>query len=729
MVTTGQETDDGFSEESEDSGGKHDCGRGSENARSELREREALWDLFQSKVAFLHDHLMVLKNVYMDPLKKVQVEGYVMFAEPELLFGNLDELCCVTYAFCKEFMTLLLQSMNITMPTAEILVKLFQKWCNRDPRCKKLQLTDLLVAPVQHIMKVPLLLKEIEGRTENMEDRDAVNHILEREEASLRELDDKMKWLKNFERLLEIQRNLVWPSVMDMEPKMFVPDFLKIPLTRQPCERLIVSPRRQIVLEGPLSLMDAGKPADMHLILFDDMLLITRKKKGLGKKPILIKLSQKDEYEKKKPAEIPKLLEDFLVHVAKTGDTVFPWSKIKYLLRQKLDTVMTSFHATCPTEDLPPCPNVDPFNYQTMRDKLLEQFDYFSNAPFSIQRLCELLTTPKRHYKRTDKFMRGLEKNLLVVSTSEPGQSRRVSENNTSVLNGNEGSHDSTEIGSSSQAQLADGETESEAPPVAPDSEVMLGHPMTVNPDSSVETSRPSHVPTVPEAADSGISDTEKEGRPEAPMSKLPSDSESTSSVEKMDEQTPAEAAFPSEESKSGPVTKDTEQSSMDMEKEPSSSVTVPEPTVTNNEVATTMTSNDEDTAKATAGKEHVGEAEAGQGMEKLQLASDSEGDSGNDSCAGSKRPLEVDDTEGGERDREFKVARTKSPEKLAQELAPFDVPPKDIPDEVSTTAPQPEQPGLDESPVEAAVQPTPEEPPAADVTEPTVTESVMEET
>jgi len=93
-----------------------------------------------------------------------------------------------------------------------------------------------------------------------------------------------MKWLKNFERLLEIQRSLVWPSVLDMEPKTVVPEFLKIPLAKQPCERLIVSPRRQIVLEGPLTLLDTGRPSDMHVILFDDMLLITRKKKGLGKK-------------------------------------------------------------------------------------------------------------------------------------------------------------------------------------------------------------------------------------------------------------------------------------------------------------------------------------------------------------------------------------------------------------------------------------------------------------
>ena len=35
-------------------------------------------------------------QVYMEPLKKVQVEGYIMMAEPEMLFGNLDELCCVS---------------------------------------------------------------------------------------------------------------------------------------------------------------------------------------------------------------------------------------------------------------------------------------------------------------------------------------------------------------------------------------------------------------------------------------------------------------------------------------------------------------------------------------------------------------------------------------------------------------------------------------------------------
>ncbi|GAB6029622.1 hypothetical protein CHUAL_005360 [Chamberlinius hualienensis] len=293
-------------------------------SRSDLKRQEAVWDLFQSECLFLYDHLMVLKNVFMEPLKKVQVEGFAMFAEPEVLFGNLDELCCVTYAFCKEFINLILQNINGgELQTMEVLVRLFQKsskamslsqayhryalnyinalnyletlrrqvefnefekFFSRDSRCKKLQLTDLLVAPVQHIMKIPIILKDIESRTEDASEKAIIIEILASEENSLRELDDKMKWLKNFERLLEIQRNIIWPSVIDMDPKIILPESLKTALSKQPCERLIVSPRRQIIKEGGLQLFDAGKPTEMFVILFDDMLLITRKKKGLHKK-------------------------------------------------------------------------------------------------------------------------------------------------------------------------------------------------------------------------------------------------------------------------------------------------------------------------------------------------------------------------------------------------------------------------------------------------------------
>jgi hypothetical protein len=73
-------------------------------------------------------------------------------------------------------------------------------------------------------MRVPLILKDIEMRTEDLAEKEMISSIIEAEENSLRELDDKMKWLKNFERLLEIQRNIVWPSVFDLDPKVYIPE-------------------------------------------------------------------------------------------------------------------------------------------------------------------------------------------------------------------------------------------------------------------------------------------------------------------------------------------------------------------------------------------------------------------------------------------------------------------------------------------------------------------------
>lgn len=245
--------------------------------RTEQKRQRALWDLFQSECTFFFDHLMTLKNVYMEPLKKIQVEGFAMFADPDVLFGNLDELCCGVYDFCKEFLYIIMRTLK-TRPeelnATDVLIKLykknpkidhlrgvyhrytlnyinaltyleslrrqvefveFEKWSSRDVRCKKLQLTDLLVAPVQHIMRVPIILKDIESHTENPRDRDEIKAILAVEEASLRELDDKMRWLKNFERLLEIQKNISWPNVLELDMKLFIPDVSRSTKAQSKC--------------------------------------------------------------------------------------------------------------------------------------------------------------------------------------------------------------------------------------------------------------------------------------------------------------------------------------------------------------------------------------------------------------------------------------------------------------------------------------------------------------
>lgn len=131
-------------------------------------------------------------------------------------------------------------------------------------------------------------------------------------------------------------------------------------------------------------------------------------------------LDELTDFANQKPAEIPSVLDEYLCHIAKTGDTLFSWHKLKPLLCRKLELVMNEFHKVSPTDDLPALPNVEVFKYEEMKEKVLEAVNCFNSAPFTIQRLCELVVDPRKHYKRTDKFMRGLEKNVLVVSTIEP---------------------------------------------------------------------------------------------------------------------------------------------------------------------------------------------------------------------------------------------------------------------------------------------------------------------
>lgn len=62
-------------------------------------------------------------------------------------------------------------------------------------------------------------------------------------------------------------------------------------------------------------------------------------------------------------------------------------------------------------------PNVEKFNLESSREEILELIASFNEAPFTIQRICELLYSPLKYYDRVGTFLRGLEKNLRVISS------------------------------------------------------------------------------------------------------------------------------------------------------------------------------------------------------------------------------------------------------------------------------------------------------------------------
>uniref|UniRef100_A0A672Q8W3 Serine/threonine-protein phosphatase 4 regulatory subunit 2-A-like n=1 Tax=Sinocyclocheilus grahami TaxID=75366 RepID=A0A672Q8W3_SINGR len=133
------------------------------------------------------------------------------------------------------------------------------------------------------------------------------------------------------------------------------------------------------------------------------------------------------DFEKKGEKETCPILDQFLSHVAKTGETMIQWSQIKGYFLFKLEKVMDDFKDSCPEQRGPANPNVEYIPFEEMKQRILKIVNGYNGIPFTIQRLCELLTEPKRNYAGTDKFLRGVEKNVMVVSCVYPTSEKKGS--------------------------------------------------------------------------------------------------------------------------------------------------------------------------------------------------------------------------------------------------------------------------------------------------------------
>lgn len=147
------------------------------------------------------------------------------------------------------------------------------------------------------------------------------------------------------------------------------------------------------------------------------------------------------DFEKKGKKETCPVLEQFLCHVAKTGQPMILWPQFKTYFMFKLEKVMDDFQASTPEQRGPHNPNVEYVPFEEMKKRILKIVDGYNGIPFTIQRLCELLTDPKRNYTGTEKFLVGLEKNVMVVScvypTSEKNGASSVNRMNGVMFPGN----------------------------------------------------------------------------------------------------------------------------------------------------------------------------------------------------------------------------------------------------------------------------------------------------
>ncbi|XP_067358603.1 pleckstrin homology domain-containing family G member 7 isoform X2 [Channa argus] len=297
-----------------------------------FKRQEAIWELFTSECVYFLDQIMVLKEVFLATLTNLQRRNCLTDVDCWGMFANLSELCLVSFSFLNNLLCVVKDTLGITEGDRphllELLSKVFQesichclqkyclnystallyldslklredfgyyaKWCERSEECRRLQLRDLLVAPLQRLTRYPLLLRNIAKRCQTEDEARGLQAVAEQVDKSICDLEGKVKWLDNYQKVKQLRDALVWLPVWEGDKRAFIPENLKHLLKPVTLDNLIS--HRSLLHEGKLVLTENTKLIDVCLFLFDEFLLITKikrnKKKSIGPEQNPLRLPQ-----------------------------------------------------------------------------------------------------------------------------------------------------------------------------------------------------------------------------------------------------------------------------------------------------------------------------------------------------------------------------------------------------------------------------------------------------
>jgi len=117
-------------------------------------------------------------------------------------------------------------------------------------------------------------------------------------------------------------------------------------------------------------------------------------------------------------APLAEELEAIIREVARTGATNgYSWDALRRLLAHKMELVLGDFWRDVPDLQLQEGESFERSAVEPLTRSLLELRR--DGAPFTVQRMCELLAEPRGVYKSTRKYLYALQRAVLVTSTEE----------------------------------------------------------------------------------------------------------------------------------------------------------------------------------------------------------------------------------------------------------------------------------------------------------------------
>ncbi|XP_049649253.1 rho guanine nucleotide exchange factor 1 isoform X1 [Accipiter gentilis] len=269
--------------------------------KSEVKRQEVINELFLTEHAHVR-MLRVLLEVFYQPMLR---EAF--FDEQELsnIFPSLEDLVEVHTLFLDSLKKLREESGYVISEIGDVLLARFEgtegswfqkisaRFCSRQsfaleqlkakqrkdtrfsqfiqeaesqPRCRRLQLKDIIPTEMQRLTKYPLLLHNITKCTEAAGERAKVEQAAECCRQILNHVNQEVRDMENLMKLKDYQRRLDLSNLkQSMDP--LLSEFKNTDITK-----------RNLVHEGPLTWrVTRDKAVDVHVLLLDDLLVLLQR--------------------------------------------------------------------------------------------------------------------------------------------------------------------------------------------------------------------------------------------------------------------------------------------------------------------------------------------------------------------------------------------------------------------------------------------------------------------
>uniref|UniRef100_A0A8D1JFH2 Rho guanine nucleotide exchange factor 1 n=3 Tax=Sus scrofa TaxID=9823 RepID=A0A8D1JFH2_PIG len=269
--------------------------------KSQVKRQEVISELLVTEAAHVR-MLRVLHDLFYQPMAE---GGFFLLEELQNIFPSLEELIEVHSLFLDRLMKRRQDSGYLIEEIGDVLLaqfdgpegswfqKISSRFCSRQsfaleqlkakqrkeprfcafvqeaesqPRCRRLQLKDMIPTEMQRLTKYPLLLQSIGQNTEEPAEREKVEQAAECCREILHHVNQAVRDMEDLLRLKDYQRRLDLSHLKQSSDPM-LSEFKNLDITK-----------KKLVHEGPLTWrVTKDKAVEVHVLLLDDLLLLLQR--------------------------------------------------------------------------------------------------------------------------------------------------------------------------------------------------------------------------------------------------------------------------------------------------------------------------------------------------------------------------------------------------------------------------------------------------------------------